>query len=44
MMLACIKQQLRNIWSSKVKQHCGWVEKNSVANKKNVYLENCKIL
>ena len=37
-MLICIKQNLRTIWSSfyeKVKQHGGWVEK-SVPCKKNV--------
>ena len=38
MMLICIKQHLRNIWSSihkKVKQHWGWVEKNRCLQKKN---------
>ena len=32
MVVICIKQQLSNIWSSideKVKQHWGWIEKNS---------------
>ena len=31
MMVICIEQHLRNIWSSvneKAKQHWGWVEKN----------------
>ena len=37
MMLLCIKQHLRNIWSSiheKVKQHWDWVDKKSIAYKK----------
>ena len=32
MMVTCIKQHLRNMWSStheKVKQHWGWVEKKA---------------
>ena len=41
MMVICIKQHLRNMWSStheKVKQHWGWVEKKR-SYKKNVYFK-----
>ena len=39
MMVICIKQHLRNIWSSireNVKQHWGWVEKKALLIKKSV--------
>ena len=39
MIFTCIKQHLRNIWSSvyeNVKQHWGWVEKKALLIKKHV--------